>query len=193
MNLDGIGGWLGLLQRGVALDSGWLILLNYYNCFRIPILAYKCQYLCKWTCLAIPCWIPASYPHSGMTCWVQWVVLSLALFSPTPELNSFPVEDVSKRLVSSLPSRIACGVESPAAEVKLPGLARFYLFRCICNLFYFCKTWICMSTIVVCVPWLVLDRGLIHIQLRNSGSWISGRDKMVSEPTLTVGQAKWKP
>jgi hypothetical protein len=27
------GGWLGLLQRGVALDSGWLILINYYNCF----------------------------------------------------------------------------------------------------------------------------------------------------------------
>ena len=69
----------------------------------------------------------------------------------------------------------------------------FYLFRCICNLLYFCKTWICMSTIVVCVPWLVLDRGLMHIQLRNSGSWISGRDKLVSEPTLTVGRAKWKP
>ena len=34
-----------------------------------------------------------------------------------------------------------------------------------------------MSTIVVCVPWLVLDRDLLHIQLRNSGSWISGRDR----------------
>ena len=128
-----------------------------------------------------------------MTCWVQWVVLSLALFSPTPELKIFLVGAVLSKLVSSLPSRIACGVESPAAEVKLPGLARFYLFRCICNLFYFCKTWICMSTIVVCVPWLVLDRDLMHIQLRNSGSRISGRDKLVSEPTLTVGQAKWKP
>ena len=87
----------------------------------------------------------------------------------------------------------ACGMESPAAWVKSSGLARFYLFRCICNLLYFCKTWICMSTIVVCVPWLVLDRDLMHIQLRNSGSRISGRDKLVSEPTLTVGQANWKP
>ena len=49
-------------------------------------------------------------------------------------------------------------------------LSSLYLFRCICNLVYFCKTWICMLTIVVCVPWLVLDRGLIHIQLINSGS-----------------------
>ncbi len=64
----------------------------------------------------------------------------------------------------------ACGTESPAAAVKSSGLARFYLFRCICNLLYFCKTWICMSTIVICVPWLVLDRGLLHIKLRNSGS-----------------------
>jgi hypothetical protein len=50
-----------------------------------------------------------------------------------------------------------------------------------------------MSTIVVCVPWQVLDRDLMYIQLRNSGSRISGCDKLVSEPTLTVGQANWKP
>ena len=35
-----------------------------------------------------------------------------------------------------------------------------------------------MSTIVVCVPWLVLDRDLMHIQLRNSGLRISGRDNI---------------
>ncbi|MFW8298206.1 hypothetical protein, partial [Klebsiella pneumoniae] len=40
----------------------------------------------------------------------------------------FLVGAVLSKLVSSLPSRIACGVESPAAEVKLPGLARFYSF-----------------------------------------------------------------
>nr|AAU44249.1 hypothetical protein [Oryza sativa Japonica Group] len=96
----------------------------------------------------------------------------LTVLSTSGKLKIFLVGAVLSKLVSSLPSRIACGVESPAAEVKLPGLARFYLFRCICNLFYFCKTWICMSTIVVCVPWLVLDRDLMHIQLRNSGSRI---------------------
>ncbi|BAD82233.1 hypothetical protein [Oryza sativa Japonica Group] len=36
------------------------------------------------------------------------------------ELKFFLVGAVSERLVSSLPSRFACGVESPAAEVKLP-------------------------------------------------------------------------
>jgi hypothetical protein len=35
-----------------------------------------------------------------------------------------------------------------------------------------------MSTIVVCVPWLVLDRDLMHIQLRNSGLRISGHDSI---------------
>ncbi len=131
---------------------------------------------------------------SGMTCWVQWVVLSLAPFSPTLELEFFPVGAISERLVSSLPSRIACGVELPAAEVKIPSLARFTFFRCICNLLYFCKTWIYMSTIVVCVPWLVLDRGLMHIKLRNSGilfgnfwAWQVG-----IRARLTVGQANWK-
>ena len=117
---------------------------------------------------------------------------SCSLF-PHTRAEDLPSWSCFVKLVSSLPSRIACGVEPLAAEVKLPGLARFYLFRCICNLFYFCKAWICMSTIVVCVPWLVLDRDLMHIQLRNSGSRISGRDKLVSEPTLTVGQANWKP
>src|SRR5512144_1453928 len=87
----------------------------------------------------------------------------------------------------------ACGMESLAAEVKLPGLARFYLFRCICNLFYFCKTWICMSTIVVCVPWLVLDRDLMHIQLRNSGSRISGRDRRVAPATLAPWSMRAAP
>ena len=41
-----------------------------------------------------------------------------------------------------------------------------------------------MSTIVVCVPWLVLDRDLMHIQLRNSGSRISGRDSTLGSGAL---------
>jgi hypothetical protein len=57
----------------------------------------------------------------------------------------------------------------PAAEVKLPSLARFIFSAAFVIFYIFCKTWICMSTIVICVPWLVLDKGLMHIQLRNSG------------------------
>jgi hypothetical protein len=41
-----------------------------------------------------------------------------------------------------------------------------------------------MSTIVVCVPWLILDRDLMHIQLRNSGSRISGCDSYAIEEVV---------
>src|SRR5512142_3078459 len=94
---------------------------------------------------------------------------SCSLF-PHTRAEEFPSWSCLEEIGFVAAVKDACGMESPATGVKSSGLARFYLFRCICNLLYFCKTWICMSTIVVCVPWLVLDRGLIHIQLRNSGS-----------------------
>ena len=163
------------MQRGVALDSDWLILINYYSCFTAFNYCFEMPALCKRTPSFL--WLyPASY--------LLFRYDLLSTVGSTQSCSLFPHTRVEvllswsclREVGSSLPSRFACGVESPAAEVKLPGLARFYLFRCICNLFYFCKTWICMSTIVVCVPWLVLDRDLMHIQLRNSGSRISRCD-----------------
>nr|AAP03426.1 hypothetical protein [Oryza sativa Japonica Group] len=43
------------------------------------------------------------------------------------ELKFFSVGAVSERLVSSLPSRVACGMESPAAGVNLEILVREFL------------------------------------------------------------------
>ena len=61
MKLDGIGGWLGLSQRGLALDGGCLILLNYYNRFRIQFLFINARFMQMnhfSSSLMIPCIIP---------------------------------------------------------------------------------------------------------------------------------------
>src|SRR5512139_1188180 len=60
MNWCSSGGWLGLLQRGVALDSDWLILINYYSCFTAFNYCFEMPALCKRTPSFL--WLyPASY------------------------------------------------------------------------------------------------------------------------------------
>ncbi len=77
---------------------------------------------------------------SGMTCWVQWVVLSLALSPPHTRVEILLSWSCLEEVGFVASDKDACGMESPATGVKFSGLTRFYLFRCICNLFYFCKT-----------------------------------------------------
>ncbi len=62
------GGWLGLLQRGVALDNDWLILLNLlqlFYCFQLLFL--KACFIAKEP-LASFGYILHHTPYSGMTC-----------------------------------------------------------------------------------------------------------------------------
>ncbi len=157
------------MQRGVALDSDWLILINYYNCFTAFNYCFEMPALCKRT-FSLPWIYPASY--------LLFRYDLLSTVGSTQSCSLFPhtrAEDlpswsclVEVGFVAAVKDCLWNGIARCRSQAS--GLARFYLFRCICNLFYFCKTWICMSTIVVCVPWLVLDRDLMHIQLRNSGS-----------------------
>ena len=83
MNWCSSGGWLGLLQHGIALDSDWLILLNYYNCFYCFQLLVLNACFMQMNPVASFGYILHHTSSSGMTCWVQWVVLSLALFPHT--------------------------------------------------------------------------------------------------------------
>jgi hypothetical protein len=62
----------------------------------------------------------------------------------------------------------ACGMESPRCRSQVSRLSTLLSFSAAFVIFYiFVRR---MSTIVVCVPWLVLDRGLMHIQRRWAAS-----------------------